>query len=275
MSIFICPICGGPLEHGEKRLFCARGHSFDISSEGYVHLLPPNRMNSKIPGDSAAMAAARTAFLNRGFYAPLRSALAEEIFLLFPGGGETVLDCGCGEGYYTAGIYEYLCSKGAAPVMAGVDISRPSVRRAAKRSKNIEFAVASVFSLPVACESADLVLNVFSPLCREEYLRVLKPGGYYIYVVPGPRHLWQLKAAIYDRPYENKEEDVAYEGFEHEKTRRLRYVMQLEHHEDIAALFQMTPYYWKTSAKGAEKLESIEKLAVEAAFDIHVYKKEN
>ena len=109
MSVFICPICGGPLEHGEKRLFCARGHSFDISSEGYVHLLPPNRMNSKIPGDSAAMAAARTAFLNRGFYAPLRSALAEEIFSLFPGGGETVLDCGCGEGYYTAGIYEYLC----------------------------------------------------------------------------------------------------------------------------------------------------------------------
>ena len=98
MSVFICPICGGPLEHGEKRLFCARGHSFDISSEGYVHLLPPNRMNSKIPGDSAAMAAARTAFLNRGFYAPLRSALAEEIFSLFPGGGETVLDCGCGEG---------------------------------------------------------------------------------------------------------------------------------------------------------------------------------
>ena len=61
----------------------------------------------------------------------------------------------------------------------------------------------------------------------------------------------------------------------HAETRRLRYVMQLEHHDDIAALFQMTPYYWKTSAKGAKKLEGLEKLAIEAAFDIHIYKKEN
>lgn len=275
MSFFICPICKAPLEHGEKRLFCEHGHSFDISAEGYVHLLPPNKMNSKIPGDSAAMAAARSAFLNKGFYEPLQKALSEAVFELFPKGGETVLDCGCGEGYYTAGIYANLCSKGAAPIMAGVDISRPSVKRAAKRSKNIEFAVASVFDLPAACSSADLVLNVFSPLCREEYLRVLKPGGYYIYVVPGPRHLWQLKAAIYDKPYENKAEDIAYAGFEHAETRRVRYMMNLEHREDIGALFQMTPYYWKTSAKGAEKLASVEKLAVEAAFDIHIYKKEN
>ena len=72
MSFFICPICKAPLEHGEKRLFCEHGHSFDISAEGYVHLLPPNKMNSKIPGDSAAMAAARSAFLNKGFYEPLQ-----------------------------------------------------------------------------------------------------------------------------------------------------------------------------------------------------------
>ena len=45
--------------------------------------------------------------------------------------------------------------------------------------------------------------------------------------------------------------------------------------QEVGALFQMTPYYWKTSAKGAEKLASVEKLAVEAAFDIHIYKKEN
>lgn len=94
-------------------------------------------------------------------------------------------------------------------------------------------------------------------------------------MVPGPRHLWQLKAAIYDKPYENKAEDIAYAGFEHAETRRVRYMMNLEHQEDIGALFQMTPYYWKTSAKGAEKLASVEKLAVEAAFDIHIYKKEN
>lgn len=273
-SLFACPLCGSPLTRDDSAYRCPSGHSFDIAREGHTYLLPVNRRHSKAPGDDKAMAAARSAFLSKGYYAPLRDALCE-LAVSLTGSAPAVLDCGCGEGYYTAGIYADLCSKGAAPIMAGVDISRPSVKRAAKRSKNIEFAVASVFDLPVGCSSSDLVLNVFSPLCREEYLRVLKPGGYYIYVVPGPRHLWQLKAAIYDKPYENKAEDIAYAGFEHAETRRVRYMMNLEHREDIRALFQMTPYYWKTSAKGAEKLASVEKLAVEAAFDIHIYKKEN
>lgn len=275
MSNFICPICKNALEGDGKRLFCQKGHSFDLSAEGYVHLLPPNKMNSKVPGDSAAMAAARSAFLNGGFYAPLRNALGEKLLELFPQGNEHILDCGCGEGYYTVGIYDFLCSNGARPVMVGVDISRPSVKRAAKRCKEIEFAVASVFDLPVACSSTDAVLNVFSPLCQSEYLRVLKAGGYYIYVVPAARHLWQLKEILYDRPYENKEEDIAYEGFEHRQTLSIRYTMELEHKEEIAALFQMTPYYWKTSAKGAEKLAGVERLSTEAAFDIHIYQKEN
>ena len=101
-----------------------------------------------------------------------------------------------------------------------------------------------------------------------------KNGGYYIYVVPAARHLWELKAAIYDVPYENREEDTPYEGFEHVETRRVRYKTEIKTSEDIFALFQMTPYYWKTSAKGAEKLKKYESLLTEVAFDIHIYKKE-
>ena len=273
MSVFLCPICRSPLTEGERRLFCEHGHSFDLAAEGYVHLLPPNKMNSKIPGDSKEMASSRSAFLNKGYYKPLLDALSERVLSLAPGSVPSVLDCGCGEGYYTAGIYEYLKNAGIKPKMSGVDISRPSVRRAAKRSREIEFAVASVFDLPVPSSAFDLVLNVFSPLCAAEYRRVLKPNGYYIYVVPGPRHLWQLKAAIYDNPYENKEENIPYEGFEHLETVPVRYGMSIENPEDISALFRMTPYYWKTSAKGAEKLAKLPSLKTEAAFDIHIYRK--
>ena len=119
-----------------------------------------------------------------------------------------------------------------------------------------------------------MLINVFSPLSIEEYKRVLKDGGYYIYVVPAARHLWQLKAAIYDVPYENREEDTPYEGFEHVETRHVRYETLIRTKEDIFALFQMTPYYWKTSAKGAENLSAFESLLTEVAFDIHIYKKE-
>lgn len=274
MSIYVCPLCRSELHEKDRSLRCEHGHSFDIASEGYVHLLPPNKMNSKIPGDSKEMAASRSAFLDKGYYEPLLRELQKTVLDFSAGEGTSLLDCGCGEGYYTSNIAKELKNRFIKAKIAGFDISRPSVRRAAKRTKEVEFAVASVFGIPVPDESFDILLNVFSPLSIDEYRRVLKAGGYYIYVVPAARHLWQLKAAIYDTPYENREQDTPYEGFEHVETRRVRYEKLIETKEDIFALFRMTPYYWKTSAKGAEKLSAYESLLTEIAFDIHIYKKE-
>ncbi|MBQ6877102.1 MAG: methyltransferase domain-containing protein [Oscillospiraceae bacterium] len=274
MSIFRCPLCKTKLEKNDRSLKCEHGHSFDISAEGYVHLLPPNKMNSKVPGDSKEMAASRSAFLDKGYYEPLLRELCQTVLELSSSNEISVLDCGCGEGYYTSNIAKELKNRIPKAKIAGFDISRPSVKRAAKRTKEVDFAVASVFDIPVRDESFDILLNVFSPLSIGEYKRVLKSGGYYIYVVPAARHLWQLKAAIYDVPYENKEEDTPYEGFEHVTTKRVRYETLIKTKEDIFALFQMTPYYWKTSAKGAEKLSKFESLSTEVAFDIHIYKKE-
>ena len=274
MELFRCPLCRTKLIKNERALRCEHGHSFDISAEGYVHLLPANKMNSKIPGDSKEMAASRSAFLDKGYYEPLLLELERTVLELSKNEEPAMLDCGCGEGYYTSNIAKELKNRFPKAKIAGFDISRPSVRRAAKRTKDVDFAVASVFDIPVFDESFDILLNVFSPLSIDEYKRVLKDGGYYIYVVPAARHLWQLKAAIYDTPYENREEDIPYEGFEHVETRKVRYETLIKTKEDIFALFQMTPYYWKTSAKGAEKLSAFESLLTEVAFDIHIYKKE-
>ena len=62
MSLFLCPICGAPLERAEGRYRCPKGHSYDIAREGYVHLLPANRKHSPNPGDDREMVAARSAF---------------------------------------------------------------------------------------------------------------------------------------------------------------------------------------------------------------------
>lgn len=96
MSLFCCPICGGPLERGPSAYSCPAGHSFDLAREGYVHLLPANRMHSKMPGDDKGMAAARWAFLSKDYYAPLRDALCS-IALANTGPAPSVLDTGCGE----------------------------------------------------------------------------------------------------------------------------------------------------------------------------------
>ena len=70
MTIFRCPLCGGPLWEVPGGLRCPKGHRFDRAKEGYVHLLPPHRRHSKSPGDDRKMVAARAAFLERGYTRP-------------------------------------------------------------------------------------------------------------------------------------------------------------------------------------------------------------
>ena len=42
---------------------------------------------------------------------------------------------------------------------------------------------------------------------------------------------------------------------------------------DIHNLFQMTPYYWKTSKEGATRLAALEQLTTRISFRIHVFRK--
>ena len=80
--------------------------------------------------------------------------------------------------------------------MAGIDISKPILRLAAKREKNVQFAVASSYRLPAADGSVDLLINCFSPLAIEEFRRVLRPEGHFLYVVPSAMHLWEMKQVL-------------------------------------------------------------------------------
>lgn len=273
MSLFLCPLCGGALSDDGRGLRCPGRHCFDRSREGYVHLLPVGQKHSKAPGDDKGMVAARRAFLDKGWYQPLRDALCA-LAVEAAGQSPVVLDAGCGEGYYTQGVRDALLSAGKAPRTAGVDISKFSLQKAARRCREIEFAVASVYHLPVGDETVDLLLNVFSPLAIDEFRRVLKPGGYYFYVVPAAMHLWEMKEVLYDRPYPNEEKETPYEGFVYDRIVPVEYSIHLPGQEDIQALFGMTPYAWKTSRAGKDRLAALEELTCRAAFQIHVFRKQ-
>ena len=142
-SLFRCPLCAAALTREEKRYACPTGHSFDRAAAGYVHLLPANKMHSKDPGDDKGMATARNRFLSGDYYAPLRDTLAELACAYAPE-HVRILDAGCGEGYYSAAVFQALDRAGKAPMLAGIDLSKHALRRAAKREKAAEFAVASV-----------------------------------------------------------------------------------------------------------------------------------
>ena len=156
MSLFCCPVRHA-LTLGDHAYTCPGGHSFDLAAAGYVHLLPANRKHSQNPGDDKAMVAARSDFLDRGYYAPLRDALCK---LALRSTGDrpapALLDSGCGEGYYTTALFQALAREGRAPSAAGVDISKFALRRAARRLKEGEFAVASMsFPGPALRRPAD------------------------------------------------------------------------------------------------------------------------
>ena len=272
MSLFVCPICGAALEREPGRYRCPAGHSYDVAREGYTHLLPANRKHSKMPGDDKGMAAARSVFLSKDYYAALRDALCR-LALDYAPEHPAVLDTGCGEGYYTSAVYRALRDAGKAPCMAGTDISKAILRRAAKREKDVEFAVASSYHLPVADRSIDLLLNCFSPLALEEFRRALRPGGTFLYVVPSEKHLCELKQVLYDHPYVNEVKETPYEGFRYVSIRHITDVIHLEDPADIQALFGMTPYCWKTPKAGVERMEALENLDCQASFRIHIFKK--
>lgn len=272
MSLFTCPICAAPLKREGRAYRCPSGHSYDIAREGYVHLLPANKKHSANPGDDKDMAAARTRFLDGGWYAPLREELCR-LALAHTGEAPAVLDAGCGEGHYTEGIFSTLKNAGKSPRLAGVDLSKAALKKAARRVPEGEFAVASVYHLPVADGGADLLLDCFAPLALEEYRRVLKPGGVFLYVVPAARHLMEMKSVLYERPYENPEEDTAYDGFDYLEVAPVETVLSLGH-EPLMDLFRMTPYAWKTPKEGVERLEGLTALDVTASFRIHVFRRQ-
>lgn len=273
-SLFRCPLCQAPLEREETRWLCPNRHSFDRAAAGYVHLLPANKKHSKDPGDDKTMVAARSAFLEKDYYAPLRDNLCKVILQYtedLP--APVILDSGCGEGYYTAGLYRALSEAGRTPQIAGVDLSKAALRRAAKRAPEAEFAVASVYHLPVPDQSADVLVNIFSPLAIEEFARVLRPGGLFCYAVPSARHLWEMKQVLYAHPYENPVKREDYSGFVWQDIKEIRYTVNLEDPGDIMALFGMTPYTWKTPKEGAARLEELDRLICQIGFDLHLYQR--
>lgn len=270
MMNFICPVCKKELCEEDKLYRCENGHCFDKSKYGYVNLLQSQKSSAKRHGDDRLMVRARRDFLDTGCYGFLRESLCEICLKYLPNGGN-ILDAGCGECYYSAEINARYGQKAS---FFGVDISKDALEFASKRKCGVRTAVASLFDLPFADGSIDMVLNVFSPEAFDEFYRVLKCGGYLIRVIPLEKHLFGLKAAIYDEPYLNEIPDTSINGFEFAAKKQIKSVINLKSNQDIQNLFKMTPYYYKTGVNDQNKINSLEFLETQAEFEIRVYRKE-
>ena len=146
------------------------------------------------------------------------------------------------------------------------------VRLAAKRG-GCRYFVANLASIPIADASMDYATHLFAPFQEASFARVLRSGGRLVTVIPGQKHLFGLKQALYDTPYENDEQLPETSTLKLVSTRKVTDHITLRSQEDIQAVFRMTPYYFHTSAMDKEKLLSLTQLETPVEFLLAEYEK--
>jgi 23S rRNA (guanine745-N1)-methyltransferase len=239
LDLLRCPTCRTPrLNPGRGALRCPVGHTFDVARHGYASLLTGTRATS---GDDAPMVQARDRFLSTGAYAPIREVGAR----LVAGAATeqaTVVDVGCGTGYYLAGVLDQVPgSRGL-----GLDTSVRALRSAARAHHRAAAVSWDVFRpFPLADGVADVVLNVFAPRNPAEFHRVLRPTGRLIVVRPTGRHLAELRERVpamvtVDPAKEQRLHQALSPFFEAAVTEQVEYPAPLSR-LDVLDLLAMTP----------------------------------
>ena len=200
----MCPVCGSSFCISEnKSLVCSSGHCFDFSSRGYINFIPNKKQASEhYTGEL---------FENRAkvFESGAFSRVFDEIYdMILSNFGEnralTLLDAGCGEGYYAKRF-------GNIPRfdVFAIDIVRDAILAACRKTSGVRWMVADLTEIPVKDGSIDVVLNVLASANYGEFKRVLSKDGLVIKVVPGSGYLKEIREAVKHRlqnkEYSNKE----------------------------------------------------------------------
>lgn len=274
----ICPLCGRSLSDGITTLFCASGHGFDIAAAGYCNLLRPGKKNNAKAGDDKDMVAARGRFLSAGYYGKALDYIASQLEH-----SRVLVDAGCGDGYYTNGAAE----KNPGLRALGIDASKHATSAAAKSAHRLGFdeggrvryVTATLADMPVADGYADAVLSMFAPCDYEEFARVTEDDGILIIGSAGASHLREMKAILYGE--ENVRDNVpirhgelaAPAGYELVSRESVTYTTTIVGGDHIAALYNMTPYRWRSPRSGEELLLALERLDVTVDIDFTVLRK--
>ena len=191
-SAFACPICQGNLTLVESSLKCDHRHSFDLAKFGYVNLAPQIKQSANYDKENFQN---RQQILEAGFYQAILETISD--LLATKLSAKTVLDIGCGEGFYSRKLQEANSDK----TFYAFDISKDSVQIAAKSEPNwaVNWFVGDLARLPVKDASMDMLLDIFSPANYGEFQRVLSKDGILIKVIPTKNHLKEIRQMVQDQ----------------------------------------------------------------------------
>ena len=191
-SAFACPICQENLTLVESSLKCDHRHSFDLAKFGYVNLAPQIKQSANYDKENFQN---RQQILEAGFYQAILETISD--LLATNPSAKTVLDIGCGEGFYSRKLQESHSDK----IFYAFDISKDSVQIAAKSETNwaVNWFVGDLARLPIKDASMDILLDIFSPANYGEFRRVLSKDGILIKVIPTENHLKEIRQIVQDQ----------------------------------------------------------------------------
>ena len=190
-SAFFCPICQDNLTLVETSLKCSNRHSFDLAKFGYVNLAPQIKQSANYDKENFQN---RQQILEAGFYQAILETISALLARLET--AKTILDIGCGEGFYSRKLQESHSEK----TFYAFDISKDSVQIAAKSEPNwaVNWFAGDLARLPIKDASMDILLDIFSPANYGEFRRVLSQNGILIKVVPTENHLKEIRQMVQD-----------------------------------------------------------------------------
>ena len=191
-TAFACPICQENLALVESSLKCENRHSFDLAKFGYVNLAPQIKQSANYDKENFQN---RQQILEAGFYQAILDAVSD--LLASSKTTKTILDIGCGEGFYSRKLQERHPDK----TFYAFDISKDSVQIAAKIEPNwaVNWFVGDLARLPIKDTSMDILLDIFSPANYGEFRRVLSKDGILIKVIPTKNHLKEIRQKVQDQ----------------------------------------------------------------------------
>ena len=191
-TAFACPICQENLTLVESSLKCNNRHSFDLAKFGYVNLAPQIKQSANYDKENFQN---RQQILEAGFYQAILEVVSD--LLSNSKNAKTILDIGCGEGFYSRKLQERHPDK----TFYAFDISKDSVQIAAKSEPNwaVNWFVGDLARLPIKDASMDILLDIFSPANYGEFRRVLSKDGILIKVIPTENHLKEIRQRVQDQ----------------------------------------------------------------------------
>ena len=191
-TAFACPICQDNLTLVENSLKCNNRHSFDLAKFGYVNLAPQIKQSANYDKENFQN---RQQILEAGFYQAILEAISD--LLASSKNAKTILDIGCGEGFYSRKLQKRHPDK----TFYAFDISKDSVQIAAKSEPNwaVNWFVGDLARLPIKDASMDILLDIFSPANYGEFRRVLSKDGILIKVIPTKNHLKEIRQKVQDQ----------------------------------------------------------------------------